>query len=85
MVTISKEKIITVGKKDVSLKGGFLVIVFGNKNYKLPFREISKKLAAASKSQRENFKVSPSGYGIHWPELAEDLAFAPMLRQARAI
>ncbi|PIV53074.1 MAG: DUF2442 domain-containing protein [Elusimicrobia bacterium CG_4_10_14_0_8_um_filter_37_32] len=32
------------------------------------------KLATASKRQLENFKISPAGYGIHWPELDEDLS-----------
>lgn len=32
------------------------------------------KLANATKKQLENFKISPSGYGIHWPDLDEDLS-----------
>ncbi len=34
----------------------------------------SKKLAEASPAQREDFVVSASGYGIHWPDLDEDLS-----------
>jgi hypothetical protein len=85
MDTISKEKIITVAKKDVAIKGDSLIITFRSKQYKFPFRDLSRKLATASKAQRENFKISASGYGIHWPELDEDLAFGPMLKQAGAI
>jgi hypothetical protein len=85
MVTISKEKIITVDKNDVTIKGESLVVSFGNKRYSFPFKDLSQKLAAASKSQRQNFKVAPSGYGIHWPDLDEDLAFGPMLKQAGAV
>jgi len=32
------------------------------------------RLAAAKKKELENFKISPSGYGIHWPDLDEDLS-----------
>ncbi len=32
------------------------------------------KLAAAQKKQLARFEISPSGYGIHWPELDEDLS-----------
>lgn len=32
------------------------------------------KLAAANQKQLKNFKISPSGYGIHWPDLDEDLS-----------
>lgn len=34
----------------------------------------SKRLASASQSERENFIVSPAGYGIHWPDVDEDLS-----------
>jgi hypothetical protein len=36
----------------------------------------------ASQSQRQLFEVSPSGYGIHWPEIDEDLAITPLLKRA---
>jgi len=30
-----------------------------------------------------NFEVSPSGYGIHWPELDEDLSIDGMIKAAK--
>ena len=44
------------------------------KEYSLQLSEISALLAGASLEQRSNFEVSPSGYGIHWPDLDEDLS-----------
>lgn len=32
------------------------------------------KLADVTKEQLENYEISPSGYGIHWPDLDEDLS-----------
>lgn len=32
------------------------------------------RLSGATKGQLENFEISPSGYGIHWPDLDEDLS-----------
>ena len=32
------------------------------------------RLSEATKEQLENYEISPSGYGIHWPELDEDLS-----------
>ncbi len=32
------------------------------------------RLAKAKKSQLKNYQISPSGYGINWPELDEDLS-----------
>ena len=42
-------------------------------------REISDALANASAEERETFEVSPSGYGIHWPLLDEDLSIDGLL------
>lgn len=33
-----------------------------------------EKLSHASKDQLLNFQISPSGYGIHWPDLDEDIS-----------
>ena len=31
-------------------------------------------LAEAPGEKLENYEISPSGYGVHWPELDEDLS-----------
>jgi hypothetical protein len=36
--------------------------------------DCSRKLLAATAEARSHFVVSPSGYGIRWPELDEDLS-----------
>jgi hypothetical protein len=40
------------------------------------------RLLDASPEQRRNWRVSAAGYGIHWPELDEDLSTAGLLRGA---
>ncbi len=32
------------------------------------------RLAGATKKQLKHYEISPSGYGIHWPEVDEDLS-----------
>lgn len=32
------------------------------------------RLLNASSEQRRTYKISPSGYGIHWPDLDEDIS-----------
>lgn len=32
------------------------------------------RLASAKLKQLKHFEISPSGYGIHWPDLDEDLS-----------
>ena len=39
----------------------------------------SSRLAKAQPAQLAEFVVSPSGYGIHWPQLDEDLAIDPLI------
>lgn len=31
-------------------------------------------LSNATEEQRQNFEISPGGYGIHWPDLDEDIS-----------
>jgi hypothetical protein len=40
------------------------------------------RLQHASTSQRKRFKLSAGGYGIHWPEIDEDLSTEGLLRGA---
>ena len=41
--------------------------------------EISPALQNASKKEKNLFEISPSGYGIHWPLLDEDLSIDGLL------
>jgi Protein of unknown function (DUF2442) len=36
-------------------------------------------LRNASRSERENFEISPAGIGIHWPDIDEDLSVAGLM------
>ena len=38
----------------------------------------------ATKDQLENYEISPSGYGIHWPDLDEDLSVLGLLFHGKA-
>ena len=42
------------------------------------------RLLSASPSQRENWQLSAAGYGIHWPDIDEDLSTEGLLRGAPA-
>ena len=42
------------------------------------------RLLHATPAQRNNFVVSGAGYGIHWPEIDEDLSVHGMLAGAAA-
>jgi hypothetical protein len=77
---ISKETIITVKPADVKADAKGLVIKYKGKPYAFTWKSISKTLGAASPKQRNSFTISASGYGIHWPELDEDISISALLK-----
>ena len=42
------------------------------------------RLLNATPTQRENWKIAGGGYGLHWPDLDEDLSTEGLLRGAPA-
>jgi len=56
-----------------------LVLILNDQKYLFKLIEISDKLDKADEKDRINYKVSPSGYGIHWPTLDEDLSINGLL------
>jgi hypothetical protein len=42
------------------------------------------RLLNATKAQRKNWQVAGGGYGIHWPDIDEDLSTEGLLRGAPA-
>jgi hypothetical protein len=42
------------------------------------------RLLDATEAQRQNWRVSSAGYGLHWPDIDEDLSTAGLLRGAPA-
>ena len=64
---------------DISFVGDYLIIEINNQEYKFAIKEISEKLSNADLIERQKFIISPSGYGIHWPTLDEDLSINGLL------
>jgi|LakMenEpi03Aug12_release.lakeMendotaPanAssembly.Ray.scaffolds.fasta_scaffold3449628_1 hypothetical protein len=62
----------------------FLVITSGDFQLKIPFHSLSARLKNANEMERQIFSVSPSGYGIHWPLIDEDLAIEQIIRDFKA-
>ncbi len=42
------------------------------------------RLARATAAQRSRWEIASGGYGIHWPDIDEDLRTEGLLRGARA-
>ncbi len=65
---------------DVSFGQNSISLIIDGKTIELPLDKVSKKLKDASDLQRKLYKVSPSGYGIHWPLIDEDLSVDAILK-----
>jgi hypothetical protein len=69
--------------ENISFEQDNIRLVVDGKLYNIPLNLVSEKLAAADAVQRNLFKVSPSGYGIHWPLIDEDLSIEKLLEKAQ--
>ncbi len=58
-----------------------LVIILSDKEVRIPWEKCSPILAAASGQQRCMAELSPSGYGIHWPTIDEDLSVSGLIQK----
>jgi hypothetical protein len=65
---------------DISFGQNKISLSIDGKTIELPLDKVSKKLKDASDLQRKFFKVSPSGHGIHWPLIDEDLSVDAILK-----
>lgn len=59
----------------------FIYLERAHKTIKIPLDKVSQKLKIATDLERNFFKVSPSGYGIHWPSIDEDLSVVGLIKQ----
>ena len=67
--------------KQISFENDFIILIVDNQVVRLKLSDVSQKLANASITEREDFKISPSGYGIHWRLLDEDLSINGLLNR----
>lgn len=66
--------------KNISFEGFLMKINIDNVNYCIDLKEHSKKLAGSNLKVKNNYKISPSGYGIHWEDIDEDLSVDGILK-----
>ncbi len=57
-----------------------LIVLTDEGRFEISWTRCSPKLAKASVIERSRAVLSPSGYGIHWPLIDEDLAVGPLVR-----
>ena len=71
--------------QSVKVDSSYLHLKIDGQNYRIAWANCSPKLLKASIAECRRFTLSPSGYGISWLELDEDLAIRPLLQFAEII
>lgn len=61
--------------REIRFEGDMIIIQGEKKSIKTALSTISQKLMHASNIERNTFEISPSGTGVHWPLIDEDLSF----------
>ncbi|MBX9781873.1 MAG: DUF2442 domain-containing protein [Chitinophagaceae bacterium] len=64
----------------ISFEQDLICLIIDGQVIKLPLSKVSKKLELANDIQRNLYTISPSGYGIHWPLIDEDLSVDSLLK-----
>lgn len=57
-----------------------MIVLVDGQEHRFSLPAISSKLQSADDIQRNLYTISPSGYGIHWPLLDEDLSIPALLK-----
>jgi hypothetical protein len=60
--------------QSIRISGTVMFLRVDGMDRQIDIAKQSERLEKATQKQRENFEVSPSGYGIHWPDVDEDLS-----------
>ena len=65
--------------KEISFSDNNMHLMVDGRAYDVDISRHSAKLANAPADQKAHFVLSPSGYGIHWPSIDEDLSIDALI------
>jgi hypothetical protein len=65
--------------RDLRFSDDSMVLTIDGEERQFRISEVSPVLGKASRAERETYEISPSGYGIHWPLLDEDISVDGLL------
>ena len=64
---------------DLYFDGDVMVLTIDSRVRRFRIRDLSSVLLNATSKERNTYEVSPSGYGVHWPLIDEDLSIDGLL------
>ena len=79
-VSISNRMTVTHSIQEIHFEDDQMILNVDGQVLSFSLEKISSKLKAATEMERNVFQVSPSGYGIHWPLLNEDISIDALLK-----
>ncbi|ABB57239.1 DUF2442 domain-containing protein [Synechococcus elongatus] len=62
-----------------------MILSVDGSTYSIPISQASKRLSQATEAERKLYQISPSGYGIHWLAIDEDLSIDGLIRLANSL
>lgn len=65
--------------ENVRIEKGTLYLVVDGNAIERDLKDVSQLLADATDEEQREFEISPSGYGIHWPLIDEDISIDGLL------
>ncbi|ASC71812.1 hypothetical protein XM38_027660 [Halomicronema hongdechloris C2206] len=71
--------------QSLDFEAHWMILTVDDQTVRLPIAQTSSRLANASDAERKLYQVSPSGYGIHWPAIDEDLSIDGLLKLAQTL
>jgi hypothetical protein len=66
----------------IDFEGTKMVLTVDGQVYRVDLPSISARLANAKDAIRRTYSISPSGYGVHWPDIDEDLTIDGLIASA---
>lgn len=69
---------------EIKLDNKYLSLKVDGHAIKLKLYDISQKLSNANEQEINDYTISPSGYGINWISLDEDLSINGLLKTSKS-
>jgi len=70
--------------ENITVSGNSFSLTIDGQAKVFPLERLSYKLFSANEAEKTTFEVSPSGYGVHWTLLDEDISIDGLLGIAHA-
>tara|TARA_R110002020_G_scaffold343683_1_gene558015 strand:- start:261 stop:569 length:309 start_codon:yes stop_codon:yes gene_type:complete len=67
---------------DINFVNDKMILSVDEREIILDIADVSNKLLVASDIERSMYKISPSGYGVHWPLIDEDISVSELMKHA---